>query len=180
LLSGCRAWRSTSARKQLRRVAAAASVRRRFAPHQFRHAHAIEMAHKGVPLVAIQRQLGHANLGITSIYLQGIDSSEVIDTVHGRPAPVISATAGRRTDSQSFSDAPALAGRPAAARLALVSAQSRAFSDAAEMLVLLGMRGSGTAARYSVARLRTGSRASAAVVARSASAWALALPDAAW
>jgi hypothetical protein len=25
------------------------------------------MAHEGVPLVVIQRQLGHANLGITSI-----------------------------------------------------------------------------------------------------------------
>jgi hypothetical protein len=40
------------------------------------------MAHEGVPLVVIQRQLGHANLGITSIYLQGIDSSEIISTVH--------------------------------------------------------------------------------------------------
>jgi hypothetical protein len=29
-------------------------------------------------------------------YLQGIDSSEMIDTVHSRPAPVISATAGLR------------------------------------------------------------------------------------
>jgi site-specific recombinase XerD len=94
-----RNWEQSAARKQLRRVAAAASVRRRFAPHQLRHAHAIEMAHEGVPLVVIQRQLGHANLGITSIYLQGIDSSEIIDTVHGRPAPVISATAGLRTDS---------------------------------------------------------------------------------
>jgi integrase/recombinase XerD len=72
----------------------AAGVRRRFAPHQLRHAHAIEMAHEGVPLVVIQRQLGHANLGITSIYLQGIDSSEIIETVHARPAPVISASAG--------------------------------------------------------------------------------------
>jgi site-specific recombinase XerD len=52
------------------------------------------MAHEGVPLVVIQRQLGHANLGITSIYLQGIDSSEIIETVHGRPSPTISATAG--------------------------------------------------------------------------------------
>jgi integrase len=57
-------------------------------------AHAIEMAHEGIPLVVIQRQLGHANLGITSIYLQGIDSSEIIDTVHARPAPTIRATAG--------------------------------------------------------------------------------------
>jgi site-specific recombinase XerD len=52
------------------------------------------MAHEGIPLVVVQRQLGHANLGITSIYLQGIDSSEIIDTVHARPAPTISATAG--------------------------------------------------------------------------------------
>jgi hypothetical protein len=29
----------------------------------------------------IQRQLGHANLGVTSIYLQGIDSSEIIRLV---------------------------------------------------------------------------------------------------
>jgi site-specific recombinase XerD len=92
-----RHWESSSARKQLRRTAVKASVRRRFAPHQLRHAHAVEMAHEGVPLVVIQRQLGHANLGITSIYLQGIDSSEIIDTVHSRPAPVIPATAGLGT-----------------------------------------------------------------------------------
>jgi integrase len=69
-------------------------VGRRFAPHQLRHAHAVEMAHEGVPLVVIQRQLGHANPGITGVYLQGIDSSEIISTVHGRPSPTISATAG--------------------------------------------------------------------------------------
>ncbi|MGZ6693223.1 MAG: tyrosine-type recombinase/integrase [Solirubrobacteraceae bacterium] len=89
-----RQWEQSAARKQLRRAATTAGVRRRFAPHQLRHAHAVEMAHEGVPLVVIQRPLGHANLGITSIYLQGIDSSEIVDTVHSRPAPVISATAG--------------------------------------------------------------------------------------
>jgi integrase len=89
-----RHWEPSSARKQLARSAARAAVRRRFAPHQLRHAHAVEMAREGVPLVIIQRQLGHANLGVTSIYLQGIDSSEIVDTVHSRPAPVISATAG--------------------------------------------------------------------------------------
>jgi integrase len=56
------------------------------------HAHAVELAHEGVPLVVIQRQLGHANLGITSVYLQGIDSGEIISTVHGRPSPTIFAT----------------------------------------------------------------------------------------
>jgi integrase len=47
------------------------------------------MAREGVPLIVIQRQLGHTNLGITSIYPQGIDSAEIIDTVHARRAPVI-------------------------------------------------------------------------------------------
>ena len=46
---------------------------RRFAPHQLRHAHAIEFAREGVPLNVIQRQLGHGDLGVTSVYLQGID-----------------------------------------------------------------------------------------------------------
>jgi site-specific recombinase XerD len=69
LTAAGRHWEPSAARKQLRRAALAAGVRRRFAPHQLRHAHAVEMAHEGVPLVVIQRQLGHANLGITSIYL---------------------------------------------------------------------------------------------------------------
>ena len=41
---------------------------------------------EGVPLNVIQRQLGHRNLGVTSIYLQGIDPDEIIQTVHGAPA----------------------------------------------------------------------------------------------
>jgi site-specific recombinase XerD len=94
-----RRWEASAARKQLRRTAETAGVRRRFAPHQLRHAHAVELAHEGVPLVVIQRQLGHCNLGVTSIYLQGIDSSEIIETVHSRPAPVISATSGLRPRS---------------------------------------------------------------------------------
>jgi mannose-6-phosphate isomerase-like protein (cupin superfamily) len=48
-----------------------AGVRRRFARHQLRHAHAVELAREGVPLIVIQRQLGHSNLGITSLYLAG-------------------------------------------------------------------------------------------------------------
>jgi hypothetical protein len=39
-----RHWEPSAARKQLRRTAALAGVRRRFAPHQLRHAHAVEMA----------------------------------------------------------------------------------------------------------------------------------------
>jgi site-specific recombinase XerD len=84
-------------RATLRQLAVSAGVRRRFAPHQLRHADAVEMAREGVPLNVIQRQLGHANLGITSVYLQGIDNSEIIDTVHARPAPMLPASAGLRS-----------------------------------------------------------------------------------
>lgn len=76
-----RHWSSAAARAHLAHAAAAAGVRRRFAPHQLRHAHAVEMAREGVPLIVIQRQLGHSNLGITSVYLQGIDNGEIIETV---------------------------------------------------------------------------------------------------
>jgi site-specific recombinase XerD len=84
-----RPWSPAAARAELRFVAATAGVRRRFAPHQLRHAHAVEMAHEGVPLIVIQRQLGHSNLGITSIYLQGIDNAEIIEAVHARHAPTV-------------------------------------------------------------------------------------------
>jgi site-specific recombinase XerD len=84
-----RQWSSAGARTELRRTAVAAGVRRRFAPHQLRHAHPVEMAHEGVPLVVIQRQLGHSNLGITSVYLQGIDNAEIINRVHAPRAPMI-------------------------------------------------------------------------------------------
>jgi site-specific recombinase XerD len=79
-------------RGQLHRAAQAAGVRRRFAPHQLRHAHAVEMSREEIPLLVIQRQLGHADLGITSAYLRGIDNTEIIHTVHERPAPMIPAS----------------------------------------------------------------------------------------
>ena len=88
-----RQWSSAAARTHLRDTAVAAGVRRRFAPHQLRHAHAVEMAREGVPLVVIQRQLGHSNLGITSVYLQGIDNAEIIETVHARPTPTVQVSA---------------------------------------------------------------------------------------
>lgn len=90
-----RSWSSAAARAELRRTAANAAVRRRFAPHQLRHAHAVEMAHEGVPLIVIQRQLGHSNLGITSIYLQGIDNAEIIEAVHARHGPMVPVTSLR-------------------------------------------------------------------------------------
>ena len=48
-----RHWSSAAARAELRRTAAAAGVRRRFVPHQLRHAHAVEIVREGVPLIVI-------------------------------------------------------------------------------------------------------------------------------
>ena len=51
-----RPWSAAAVRSEFRRLAAHAGVRRRFAPHQLRHAHALELAREGVPLNIIQRQ----------------------------------------------------------------------------------------------------------------------------
>jgi len=45
------------------------------------------MSREGIPLLVIQ----HADLGITSAYLRGIDNTEIIHAVHERPAPMIPA-----------------------------------------------------------------------------------------
>ena len=81
-----RPWSGAAARSEFRRLAARAGIRRRFAPHQLRHAHALELAREGVALNIIQRQLGHTNLGTTSIYLHGIDPEEIITAVRARRA----------------------------------------------------------------------------------------------
>jgi site-specific recombinase XerD len=63
-----RPWPSADVRVEFRRLAAQPSIRRRFAQHQLRHAHAVELAREGVALNLIRRQLGHTDLGTTSIY----------------------------------------------------------------------------------------------------------------
>ena len=77
-----RPWAPAGVRSQLHMAAGRAGVRRRFAPHQLRHAHAVEMSREGVPLLIIQRQLGHADLAITLVYLRGIDNTEIVHAVH--------------------------------------------------------------------------------------------------
>ena len=99
VITGPTAGRPWSAGRGPRDASAARRRRRRtqtLRAAQLRRAHAVEMAREGVPLNVIQRQLGHANLGVTSVYLQGIDKSEIIETVHARPAPVLPASAGLR------------------------------------------------------------------------------------
>lgn len=68
--AGRRAWGYPSARRTIARLAKHAGVRRRVAPHQFRHAHAVEVMTEGHPMVVLQRQLRHANLQVTTTYMQ--------------------------------------------------------------------------------------------------------------
>ena len=51
--------------------------------------------HQVRPLPGLVPQPG-SNLGITSIYLQGIDNAEIIDTVHVRRAPMIPVSPSQR------------------------------------------------------------------------------------
>ena len=108
-----RRWSATAARAELRQLAVDAGVRRRFAPHQPRHAHAVELAREGVAINIIQRQLGHTDLGTTGTYLQGIDPSEIIDAVRAPPADDLR---HRRTDpltAKHDDSPPAVFRRPA-------------------------------------------------------------------
>jgi hypothetical protein len=66
---------------------------RRFAPHQLRRAHALELAREGVPLNISSGNSDTAPRH-TSIYLRGIDPEEIITALRTRRAPTMSATAG--------------------------------------------------------------------------------------
>jgi site-specific recombinase XerD len=89
-----RARSATAARVELRHLALTAGVRRRFAPHQLRYAHAVELMHEGIPLPLIHRQLGHSHLWATGTDLKGINTEEIISTIHARRAPTMHASAG--------------------------------------------------------------------------------------
>src|SRR5512135_1830336 len=89
-----RAWSASAARVELRHLALKAGIRRRFAPHQLRHAHAVELLHEGIPLPLNQRQLGHSHLSTTGTYLEGINTEEIISTLHARRAPMMHVSAG--------------------------------------------------------------------------------------
>jgi integrase/recombinase XerD len=67
-----RAWSASAARTELRHLALTAGIRRRMAPHQLRHGHAVELLHEGIALPLIQRQLGHSHLSTTGPISKGL------------------------------------------------------------------------------------------------------------
>ena len=65
----------------LHRLARRAEIEKRVHPHGLRHSHACHLLRKGVPLPAIQRQLGHVNLATTNEYLRGIGAGEHVEKI---------------------------------------------------------------------------------------------------
>jgi integrase len=64
-------------RKRMRLLAKKIGLPRLHA-HSIRHAHAVALAKAGVSLNHIQQQLGHSNIGTTSLYLQRYNPEERI------------------------------------------------------------------------------------------------------
>jgi integrase len=91
-----RPWSGAAVRTEFRRLAARARVRRRFAPHQLRHAHALELAREGVPLNIIQRQLNTPTSAPPRSTCRRSTPEEIITAVRTRRAPMMSASAGLR------------------------------------------------------------------------------------
>jgi integrase len=79
-----RPWSAQAAREALRYAARKAGLDLRANPHSFRHAHAVRLDESGARVSLIQRQLGHANLAVTTTYLAGIaadrDMAAAIDS----------------------------------------------------------------------------------------------------
>lgn len=87
--AGTREWSHTDVRRALHRAAADAGVQKRVAPHQLRHMMAVELWRAGIDLLAIQRQLGHARLDVTQLYLRSVAPMEALKQIRDRPAPTI-------------------------------------------------------------------------------------------
>lgn len=84
-----RSWSTSDIRRKLHELARSIGLHKRIAPHQFRHAHAVELVREDTPAHVLQRQLRHSNLAVTSTYLSSITQDEVVAAVHQRPAPML-------------------------------------------------------------------------------------------
>ena len=111
---------------QLKTAAKRSEVLKRVHPHGFRHTFAFELAMEGVPLMIIQRQLGHAWATSTARYVDHIAPIDVINCIRGRSwilqpsvrPGYVNPRAGRRLPVAP----PTLAlAKPATSTLALVS-----------------------------------------------------------
>jgi site-specific recombinase XerD len=84
-----RAMHDSEVRRQLSQAGKRAGLRRRVNPHALRHTHAVELWREGVDLFRVQKQLGHARLDVTGVYLQGIAPEEILSPITKRAAPMM-------------------------------------------------------------------------------------------
>lgn len=87
--AGWRQWSDADVRRSMKKLAARAGVRKRIAPHQFRHGFAVSLFTDEVNLFAIQKAMGHARLDVTQIYLESISPVTLLQPIVNRPAPVV-------------------------------------------------------------------------------------------
>jgi integrase len=71
-------------REVLKDLAANAGVEKRVHPHGFRHTHAHELAHEGVPVHVIRLQLGHRSLDTTERYINHLAPMAVVRAMQAR------------------------------------------------------------------------------------------------
>jgi hypothetical protein len=71
-------------------------MRHRFAPHQLRHAHALELAREGVPLNIISASSAMPTSPRPRSTSRGSTPEEIITAVRMRRAPMMSASVGLR------------------------------------------------------------------------------------
>ena len=71
-------------RTLLPRLAKKAGIEKRVHAHGLRHSHAVELATEGLPVHLIQQQLGHANVAVTSRYINHLAPTAVIDAMKAR------------------------------------------------------------------------------------------------
>jgi integrase/recombinase XerD len=77
--------RDVYVRNMMKRIARRAGIDKRVHPHGLRHSHAAGLAAEGVPVNLIQRQLGHAHLATTDVYLSHVAPADVIAMGRARP-----------------------------------------------------------------------------------------------
>jgi site-specific recombinase XerD len=78
---------SAYVRALLPRLAREVGIEKRVHAHALRHTFACELMREKLPLNMIQKQLGHANLAVTSRYLQHVTPPELAEAMQRRAWP---------------------------------------------------------------------------------------------
>ena len=75
-------------REAIKRLGARAGIEKRVHSHGLRHTLAVEMLREGIPLLVIQRQLGHSSLRTTERYVNHLEPGELVAAMQARTWPL--------------------------------------------------------------------------------------------